>query len=954
MRLMVRLVGQLAPSKIIKVDLDGEPAEARMQLMVSAARALGVRSTDMRTRVRIYLDGGHDVDDVALLEKDDILYFAFDGGAWRTPVAADEVTQPSGSSVDGGGALGGGEGGGDCGGASQLADAAAQLEISDEDIVATITRTDATLAWSAARLRTHLKQQGVSVSEKRLKRLKSAAPQAPTPVPSPEAEPAPASAAEIVLPAELTPTLEGDEVLAVITADVLRQSDVLAEEGVHPPGRYTAPPRALRPAGPASKDRPRLLCELRDLKARANASFKAGDMAGALEMYRGCCGLFESSPFDDGLPEELTIITDLMAAVHANRAQVLLNMARHDEAATACFDAIRIPRLHDSVNRPLRKKVLQRLEASGKPPSAKAVAAGATATPQRKEVSVSEDDLLFVTLNGRCSEEAARYLMQLAEGNLPVACTLALSAREKVWEKKLVWHVRHSLARYTSQRVTEAEAGKLLTLLGVDLRKLAAERAAELERSELGAAALERLVEYCRGALHDALVAGLGPGLAANPAAQAALARAREWLSAEYWAESSVARFLATADGLLGIGKRDELSQEARAAFGTGAEDFTAAHPVGLRVLVEMAWISLDKAIAMIHCNEWERDRELGTATTAGSNNGVSFMRVQQHMRLTGACGPGAGEEPILLSEKTPDALPPKAAYKAAASLAAAVDEAAGGTGGEPGAVVRAPPPRLADLACLSVQKDLELEAAKRGHVTRCALEEALHDDRELDFEPYRWIFSLDNRALRASLPQQLPVVDDVWHLSMIDAEAPHYEMTKSLADAKAYRPKRIEVTAERIERPPRPSQGDIYGLRGEPPQSLPAAAACKHFKGNDRNRGGMGLQEHQVMRRVLLEAAVARGGRPKRLIFGPHGALQMVMFYLEVENPTRRVPDGRGKLEAFVSDVLGVEDQRLEGWWDSAPRSSDRRGGYDLVWGSMSPAENRARKKARGLGYPI
>ena len=84
-------------------------------------------------------------------------------------------------------------------------------------------------------------------------------------------------------------------------------------------------------------------------------------------------------------------------------------------------------------------------------------------------------------------------------------------------------------------------------------------------------------------------------------------------------------------------------------------------------------------------------------------------------------------------------------------------------------------------------------------------MEEALHDDRELDFEPYRWIFSLDNRALRASLPQQLPVVDDVWHLSMLEDEGGHYFMTKSLADAKAYRPKRMEVTAERIKRPPAP-----------------------------------------------------------------------------------------------------------------------------------------------------
>ena len=61
MRLAVRLVGRLVPSKIIGVDLGGEPDSARARLIESALRALGFYSTGGLPGTRIYLDGGHDV-----------------------------------------------------------------------------------------------------------------------------------------------------------------------------------------------------------------------------------------------------------------------------------------------------------------------------------------------------------------------------------------------------------------------------------------------------------------------------------------------------------------------------------------------------------------------------------------------------------------------------------------------------------------------------------------------------------------------------------------------------------------------------------------------------------------------------------------------------------------------------------------------------------------------------
>ena len=337
MRLLVRVTGHLVPSKMIGADLDGDPACALVHLIDQAAQALGATKS---SGVRIFLDGGHDVDDVSLLEKDDLLYFSFDGGAWRTPVdLAPYIASDSQPDVAAVAAA--------IGATAMIADrvdehtpaavariSSAAQNITDEHvtdaaIMAAITATDATLAWSAARLRAHLSKHGIAVSEKRLKRLKNAASQpASAPAAQPEAAqpeaalPLPTAAVgrTPAPPPELVP-LERDELLAVISADVLMAPDILREEGMdgteHPPGRYTGP-RML-----AAEGAPRLLCDLRLLKAHANDAFAAGDMIGALEHYDKFIRAFKLR--EGRVPEELGVLAELMAVVHANRAQVVLN-----------------------------------------------------------------------------------------------------------------------------------------------------------------------------------------------------------------------------------------------------------------------------------------------------------------------------------------------------------------------------------------------------------------------------------------------------------------------------------------------------------------------------------------------------------------------------------------------------------------------------------------------------
>ena len=186
-------------------------------------------------------------------------------------------------------------------------------------------------------------------------------------------------------------------------------------------------------------------------------------------------------------------------------------------------------------------------------------------------------------------------------------------------------------------------------------------------------------------------------------------------------------------------------------------------------------------------------------------------------------------------------------------------------------------------------------------------------------------------------------MVDAVWHVSLLESEGDlilrHSHSFSSLAAAKEFRPKRVEVTAAPLRRPPAPMPGYNPMMRHvQAPPSLPPAAACKHYAAGDgarRYSNDTGLEDQQVIRRVLLEAAVARGGRPKRLVFGPHGAMHMVGTYLYGSHGGGR-RDGRGKLEAFVEDELGVKEQGLEGYWHSG-----------CSWRAATPAEIRAEQLA-------
>ena len=93
-RLLFGLVGQATEYTLGKVTLTGNAAADHASLVTIAAEALGVPTPTNLGAARIFLRGGGVVRecDLSLLEKDDLLFFAFDGSSWRAPGEAAAAT----------------------------------------------------------------------------------------------------------------------------------------------------------------------------------------------------------------------------------------------------------------------------------------------------------------------------------------------------------------------------------------------------------------------------------------------------------------------------------------------------------------------------------------------------------------------------------------------------------------------------------------------------------------------------------------------------------------------------------------------------------------------------------------------------------------------------------------------------------------------------------------------
>ena len=82
LRLAARINGHVQPTRAVKVDTLLTEEKARAKLINEAKLKFGIIDDIDVSGVRLHLDKGMQFD-IDELEKDDIIYFAFDGAEWR-------------------------------------------------------------------------------------------------------------------------------------------------------------------------------------------------------------------------------------------------------------------------------------------------------------------------------------------------------------------------------------------------------------------------------------------------------------------------------------------------------------------------------------------------------------------------------------------------------------------------------------------------------------------------------------------------------------------------------------------------------------------------------------------------------------------------------------------------------------------------------------------------------
>lgn len=83
-RLGAKVHGYSRPFKSISIDTDGDPSAVRALLIEAAQQKLGYPGVIDPAAVCMYLAGGMEIE-VDSLEKDDVIFFAFDGASWAEP-----------------------------------------------------------------------------------------------------------------------------------------------------------------------------------------------------------------------------------------------------------------------------------------------------------------------------------------------------------------------------------------------------------------------------------------------------------------------------------------------------------------------------------------------------------------------------------------------------------------------------------------------------------------------------------------------------------------------------------------------------------------------------------------------------------------------------------------------------------------------------------------------------
>ena len=214
-------------------------------------------------------------------------------------------------------------------------------------------------------------------------------------------------------------------------------------------------------------------------------------------------------------------------------------------------------------------------------------------------------------------------------------------------------------------------------------------------------------------------------------------------------------------------------------------------------------------------------------------------------------------------------------------------------------------------------------------------------------FDAAGWVWQHELARQRDQLPDVLPEVDDVWHLSYLQSTGGGAQSFKILMrglESHSYKhveqtlPACVVLHASALKRPPKPP-ANYRDSRDRARPTLPGGAvAVAHCTDPHDSSGGPRMSD--AIKRVLMLGAMARGGRCRKLILGPHsGAAGHSVFRLEYGGCGG---GGVNDLVKFIESVLGIENHSMDGWMEGG-----RHPNWTMEFRSMKAAEFQAAREA-------
>ena len=93
-RVRIGVLGQATGFTRIRLDLTANEDAIRADILAQAAEKLSVPLPADMSTVRLFLSDGDQLEEMAMIEKDDTIWVAFDGASWREPGTSDEQSSP--------------------------------------------------------------------------------------------------------------------------------------------------------------------------------------------------------------------------------------------------------------------------------------------------------------------------------------------------------------------------------------------------------------------------------------------------------------------------------------------------------------------------------------------------------------------------------------------------------------------------------------------------------------------------------------------------------------------------------------------------------------------------------------------------------------------------------------------------------------------------------------------